>query len=119
LAVRSSATAEDLPGASFAGQQETYLNVRGEQDLLRAVKRCWSSLWTPRALACGFEHPAEISAFAVTRRPPEWPGPHCAGTIADPTGWGKGPASCFDQAVSPYPVGVSFGSVERGFWNFG
>lgn len=51
LAVRSSATAEDLPGASFAGQQETYLNVRGEQDLLRAVKRCWSSLWTPRALA--------------------------------------------------------------------
>ncbi|HEX6758404.1 MAG TPA: PEP/pyruvate-binding domain-containing protein, partial [Propionibacteriaceae bacterium] len=51
LAVRSSATAEDLPGASFAGQQETYLNVCGEQDLLRAVKRCWSSLWTPRALA--------------------------------------------------------------------
>ncbi len=51
LAVRSSATAEDLPGASFAGQQGTYLNVRGEQDLLRAVKRCWSSLWTPRALA--------------------------------------------------------------------
>src|SRR5512133_2572093 len=51
LAVRSSATAEALPGASFAGQQETYLNVCGEQDLLRAVKRCWSSLWTPRALA--------------------------------------------------------------------
>jgi rifampicin phosphotransferase len=50
LAVRSSATAEDLPGASFAGQHETYLNVCGEQDLLRAVKRCWSSLWTPRAL---------------------------------------------------------------------
>ncbi|HEX6758853.1 MAG TPA: PEP/pyruvate-binding domain-containing protein, partial [Propionibacteriaceae bacterium] len=45
LAVRSSATAEDLPGASFAGQQESYLNVCGEQDLLRAVKRCWSSLW--------------------------------------------------------------------------
>jgi pyruvate,water dikinase len=51
LAVRSSATADDLPRASFAGQQETYLNVRGEQDLLRAVKRCWSSPWTPRALA--------------------------------------------------------------------
>ena len=51
LAVRSSATAEDLPGASFAGQQETYLNVHGEQALLQAVKRCWSSLWTPRALA--------------------------------------------------------------------
>lgn len=51
LAVRSSATAEDLPGASFAGQQETFLNVRGETALLDAVKRCWSSLWTARALA--------------------------------------------------------------------
>lgn len=50
LAVRSSATAEDLPGASFAGQQDTYLNVRGESALLEAVQRCWSSLWTPRAL---------------------------------------------------------------------
>ena len=50
LAVRSSATAEDLPGASFAGQQESYLNVRGEQAVLEAIKRCWSSLWTPRAL---------------------------------------------------------------------
>ena len=50
LAVRSSATAEDLPGASFAGQQESYLNVRGEEPLLEAVKCCWSSLWTARAL---------------------------------------------------------------------
>ncbi len=50
VAVRSSATAEDLPDASFAGQQESYLNVRGEQALLEAVKRCWSSLWTARAL---------------------------------------------------------------------
>jgi phosphoenolpyruvate synthase/pyruvate phosphate dikinase len=43
LAVRSSATAEDLPAASFAGQQESYLNVCGEEALLEAVKRCWSS----------------------------------------------------------------------------
>lgn len=50
LAVRSSATAEDLPGASFAGQQDTYLNVRGQSALLRAVQKCWSSLWTARAL---------------------------------------------------------------------
>ena len=51
VAVRSSATAEDLPEASFAGQQETYLNVRGEAAVLDAVKRCWSSLWTARAIA--------------------------------------------------------------------
>ncbi|GAA3803215.1 hypothetical protein GCM10022206_47700 [Streptomyces chiangmaiensis] len=50
MAVRSSATAEDLPGASFAGQQETFLNIASEQEVLQAVKRCWSSLWTPRAL---------------------------------------------------------------------
>ena len=46
VAVRSSATAEDLPEASFAGQQETYLNVRGPDDLLVAVRECWASLWT-------------------------------------------------------------------------
>ena len=51
VAVRSSATAEDLPGASFAGQQETYLNVQGRDALLDAVRKCWASLWTPRAMA--------------------------------------------------------------------
>jgi len=50
VAVRSSATAEDLPEASFAGQQETFLHVTGEENLLRALRRCWSSLWTARAL---------------------------------------------------------------------
>lgn len=50
LAVRSTATAKDLLGASFAGQHDSFLNVRGEQALLDAVKRCWSSLWTARAL---------------------------------------------------------------------
>src|SRR5438270_896273 len=50
-AVRSSATAEDLPTASFAGQQDTYLNVRGEDRLLDAIKRCWASLFTDRAIA--------------------------------------------------------------------
>ncbi|WP_117211541.1 PEP/pyruvate-binding domain-containing protein [Allorhizocola rhizosphaerae] len=51
VAVRSSATAEDLPGAAFAGQQDTYLNVVGEEALIDAVRRCWDSLWTERAVA--------------------------------------------------------------------
>jgi rifampicin phosphotransferase len=51
VAVRSSATAEDLPFASFAGQQDTYLNVIGADDVLQAVHRCWASLWTDRAVA--------------------------------------------------------------------
>jgi pyruvate,water dikinase len=50
VAVRSSATAEDLPSLSFAGQQDTYLNVRGAADVLAAVRRCWASLWTARAI---------------------------------------------------------------------
>ncbi len=60
LAVRSSATAEDLPTASFAGQQETFLNVRGEQQLLEAVRRCFASLFTDRSIHYrvdqGFDH---------------------------------------------------------------
>jgi pyruvate,water dikinase len=60
VAVRSSATAEDLPGASFAGQQETYLNIRGEEALLDAVLRCFASLFTDRAIVYreekGFDH---------------------------------------------------------------
>ena len=51
VAVRSSATAEDLPGASFAGQQDTYLDIAGIDDVLNAVQRCWASLWTDRAVA--------------------------------------------------------------------
>lgn len=50
VAVRSSATAEDLPDLSFAGQQDTYLNVVGEEQLIQAVVNCWSSLWTARAI---------------------------------------------------------------------
>lgn len=51
VAVRSSATAEDLPDASFAGQQDTFLNVFGHDAVLRAVRRCWASLWGDRAIA--------------------------------------------------------------------
>jgi pyruvate,water dikinase len=60
VAVRSSATAEDLPDASFAGQQETYLNVQGRQALLESCKRCFASLFTDRAISYrtdkGFDH---------------------------------------------------------------
>ncbi|WES64580.1 PEP/pyruvate-binding domain-containing protein [Microbacter sp. GSS18] len=51
VAVRSSATAEDLPGAAFAGQQDTFLGIEGPDALLDAVRRCWASLWTERAIA--------------------------------------------------------------------
>jgi pyruvate,water dikinase len=51
VAVRSSATAEDLPQASFAGQQDSYLNISGAENLLAATKRCWASLWTARAIS--------------------------------------------------------------------
>lgn len=50
VAVRSSATAEDLPEASFAGQQDTYLHIRGTEELLNHVRKCWASLWTARAI---------------------------------------------------------------------
>jgi pyruvate,water dikinase len=60
VAVRSSATAEDLPGASFAGQQETYLNVHGLAQLAEACRRCFASLFTDRAISYraerGFDH---------------------------------------------------------------
>ena len=60
VAVRSSATAEDLPDASFAGQQETYLNIRGENELIEKVRDCFASLFTNRAISYrvdkGFDH---------------------------------------------------------------
>jgi len=68
VAVRSSATAEDLPGLSFAGQQETYLNIHGPAAVIEAVQRCWASLWTPRAIGYRIRHgidQGEISLAVV------------------------------------------------------
>jgi pyruvate,water dikinase len=69
VAVRSSGTAEDLAGASFAGLHDTFLDVRGAGELVRAVRDCWASLWTARALAYrhdkGFDHLAEGIAVVV------------------------------------------------------
>lgn len=71
VAVRSSATAEDLPDASFAGQQETYLNVRGEEDLLHTCRRCFASLFTDRAISYradkGFDHHKIALSIGVQR----------------------------------------------------
>lgn len=71
VAVRSSATSEDLPSASFAGQQETYLHIEGAEAVLTAVQRCWSSLWTARALSYRVKQkisPAEVSLAVVVQR---------------------------------------------------
>ncbi len=91
VAVRSSATAEDLRGASFAGQQETYLNVRDAGALLEAVRACWASLWTARAMAYRERQniePASVSLAVVVQRmvPAE-----AAGIMftADPVGGGR------------------------------
>lgn len=69
VAVRSSATAEDLPGMSFAGQQDSFLNVEGGPAILAAVVRCWASLWTERAIAyrdrLGFDQSAVSLAVVV------------------------------------------------------
>lgn len=70
-AVRSSATAEDLPTASFAGQQDTYLNVVGQEALLQAVRNCWASLFTDRAILYrqqnGFDHREVLLSVVVQR----------------------------------------------------
>ncbi|WP_457972717.1 PEP/pyruvate-binding domain-containing protein [Arthrobacter sp. D1-17] len=65
VAVRSSATAEDLPLASFAGQQDTYLNVAGPEAVLDAVRNCWASLWTDRAVAYRADRRIDPSAVAL------------------------------------------------------
>ncbi len=71
VAVRSSATAEDLPEASFAGQQDTYLNVKGEDEVVKHVQKCWASLFNPRAIAYreeqGFDH-FDVSIAVVVQK---------------------------------------------------
>ena len=80
VAVRSSATAEDLPFASFAGQQDTYLNVVGADAVLAAVRQCWASLWTDRAVtyraAQGIDpsHGGAWRWWSSAWWTPRWPG---------------------------------------------
>lgn len=71
FAVRSSATAEDLPGASFAGQQDTYLNIKGKDEILKHVIKCWASLFTDRAVTYriqnGFDHRKVLLSVAIQK----------------------------------------------------
>ena len=65
VAVRSSANAEDLPGLSFAGQQETYLNIKGADEVVRAVRNCWASLWTPQAISYRHQNGIDQDSVAM------------------------------------------------------
>ena len=65
VAVRSSANAEDLPGLSFAGQQETYLNVRGADEVVAAVRNCWASLWTTQAISYRHQNGIDQGSVAM------------------------------------------------------
>jgi len=71
VAIRSSATAEDLPDASFAGQQETFLNIRGNEKVMEKIKECWASLYTARAIFYrekqNFEH-SKVNIAVVVQR---------------------------------------------------
>ena len=70
-AIRSSATAEDLPNASFAGQQDTYLNIRGKDEIIRHIIKCWASLFTDRAVTYriqnGFDHKKVLLSVVVQK----------------------------------------------------
>ncbi|QQK75428.1 phosphoenolpyruvate synthase [Salicibibacter cibarius] len=70
-AIRSSATAEDLPHASFAGQQDSFLNVKGEEQLFESIQKCWASLFTDRAIVYraqnGFDHRSVFLSIVVQR----------------------------------------------------
>jgi len=76
VAVRSSATAEDLPGASFAGQQDTFLWIRGVDDIFKHVKKCWSSLFTSRAIyyrtKMGFDHEQVEISVGIQKMANAW-----------------------------------------------
>ncbi len=103
VAVRSSATAEDLPGASFAGQQDTFLWVRGIDDILHYIRKCWSSLFTARAIAyrkkMGFPDDKVAISVGVQKMVNSWaagvmftlnPGNGDRSTIVIDANWGFG-----------------------------
>lgn len=123
VAVRSSATAEDLPQASFAGQQESYLNIKGVPNLLKAVQKCWASLYTPRAIYYrvknNFPHEKVLIAVVVQRMVRSDksgvmfsvnPSTNNEDEIMIETGWGLGEAVVLG-AVSPDQYIVDKGNL--------
>lgn len=124
-AVRSSATAEDLPDVSFAGQQDTYLNVKGEEQLFEAVKKCWASLYSDRAILYrmrnGFDHRAvKISVVVQKMINPEISGVMFTAdpvtgnrhTISIDASFGLGEA-IVSGLVSPDLYQVRFGEIVK------
>ena len=124
VSVRSSATAEDLPGTSFAGQQDTYLHLCGAAAVVDAVQRCWASLWTGRAVAYrqaqGFAHESVLLAVVVQEMFPS----EVSGVLftANPVtsnpwefflnaSWGLGEAVVSGQ-VNPDQLIIAKGSME-------
>jgi len=124
IAVRSSATAEDLPDASFAGQQDTYLNVFGSSNVVEYVKKCWASLWTARAVYYreqkGFDH-FEVSLSAIVQKMVNSekagvmftinPVTHNADEIMINANWGLG-ESVVSGAVTPDDYTVNKSSLK-------
>jgi phosphohistidine swiveling domain-containing protein len=117
VAVRSSATAEDLDSASFAGQHDSFLNVRGERDLIQAIRRCWVSLWSERALR--YRHERTLPHFLVRMAvvvqqmvPAE-----AAGVVftVDPMGTGR--EEMYVEAATGLGEGVVSGSVRTEAWH--
>ncbi len=120
VAVRSSATVEDQPGMSAAGQHDTYLNVRGEAAVLDAVKRCWASLWSERAIAYRASHgidPGQVGIAVVVQRlvPAE-----AAGVLftADPLG-GPGTRNAVAGSAGPSDAGLSDAVFISANWGLG
>jgi hypothetical protein len=99
VAVRSSATTEDLPGASFAGQQATSLNVRGEDELLEAVRRCWAASWRWRPPVAAQLAGRSCAAFLLRRWTPRpswrvWPSSFVPRTSCGPSSLPPPPRVC-------------------------
>lgn len=124
VAVRSSATAEDLPEASFAGQQETFLGVVGGEAVVEAMRRCWASLWSDRAIAYRAEqgYPDDAAAIAVVVQAMVAADAAGVAFTVDPvtgrrvvtidSAWGLG-ESVVGGAVTPDSFVVDGGSIRR------